>query len=318
MEETVLKRANPGQRLGKLVAENMALLALLVILLVFQILTSGRMLTAQNLNSIFFQSFQLMLGCMAVTFLFALGGLDLTMGNTIGFAALIGARVAGISIWLCLLVCLLVSVSVSLLNGFLYTKAKLPLFIAGLSISFVLGGFLQPLSNNGTIAIPYKYVSWNNSTVKIVVLAVVFLIYGYLFVYTKIGRQMKAIGAGEVAAVQSGVNTGRMKRLAFVLSGIMSGVLAFMTLLRDLGADSDTGSMFEFNVMVALVLGGMPMSGGSKARFRFAIYGALTLSAITNGLTLWGANGNVQNIVKAGIFIMVLAIGTVFERGKDG
>jgi ribose/xylose/arabinose/galactoside ABC-type transport system permease subunit len=62
----------------------------------------------------------------------------------------------------------------------------------------------------------------------------------------------------------------------------------------------------------------MPMSGGSKARFRFAIYGALTLSAITNGLTLWGANGNVQNIVKAGIFIMVLAIGAVFERGKDG
>lgn len=317
MEATVGKRANIWRGIGTLVAENMALVALLLILLVFQILTGGRMLTAQNLNSIFFQGFQLMLGCMAMTFLFALGGLDLTMGNTIGFAALLGARVAGISIWLCLLVCLLVAVAISLLNGFLYTKAKLPFFIAGLSVSFVLGGFLQPLSNNGTIAIPFRYVSWNNSAVKIAVLVVFFLLYGYLFVYTKIGRQMKAIGAGETAAIQSGVDTGRMKRLAFVLSGGAAGVLAFMTLLRDLGADSNTGNMFEFNVMVALVLGGMPMSGGSRARFRFAIYGALTLSTITNGLTLWGVDGNMQNIVKAGIFIIVLAIGAFFERKEE-
>ncbi len=313
MEELKNKR----KEIQTVVLENITVIGLLAILLIFQVLTGGKMLTVRNLKSIFDQSFYLMLGCIASTFLFAQGGLDLTMGNAIGFSSLIAARFASKSIGLTLILCIVVAVAISLINGFLYAKMKLPLFIAGLSTSFVLGGFLLPLSNNGKIAIPFKYVSWNSSTLKLVVLLLFFVVYGYLFVYTKIGKQMKVMGAGETAAVQSGVNVAFMKQLAFIFSGIAVGVLAFMVLLRDLGANSNTGNSFEFNVMVAMVLGGMPMNGGAKAKFRYSIYGAITLTTITTGLTMWGVNGNVQSLVKAGIFIVVLAMDALLERRES-
>ena len=66
--------------------------------------------------------------------------------------------------------------------------------------------------------------------------------------------------------------------------------------------------MFECDVLIALTLGGMPLSGGSKARIQAAVIGAISLTMLENGLVLCGVNGNLQQGIKGLVLIMILTL----------
>ena len=73
-------------------------------------------------------------------------------------------------------------------------------------------------------------------------------------------------------------------------------------------ASDSTGTGFELNVMIALILGGMPLSGGMKSRVSSALIGAVTFSLLNVGLPLIGVPVNLTFMIKALIFIIVVLI----------
>lgn len=78
----------------------------------------------------------------------------------------------------------------------------------------------------------------------------------------------------------------------------------------------NSGSGMEFNIMLAIVLGGFPMSGGDKASVSSAIVGALTAILLTNGLTVWGLDPNLVNGVKGLLFVAIIGLSYDRSMGK--
>ena len=80
-------------------------------------------------------------------------------------------------------------------------------------------------------------------------------------------------------------------------------------------ASDSTGTGFEMNIMVALILGGMPISGGVRSKISAAILGSLTFSLLAVGLPMIGLPTRMTFIIKAAIFLAVVLI---TSRKKGG
>ena len=302
---------NKGRKIKNFLCTDFPVLGLLAIIIMFYITTDGKIFSKFNLKSISQQMYLFILGGLGSVFLFAQGGIDLSMAAAIGAAGIIGARVMQVNPWLGVVVTVLVGTTIGVVNGLIYAKIGIPVFIQGLGMNFLLNGLLLPLSTgSATIRVP-KVISNLKSIpaeiiIELAVLAIVVLTYNY----TRFGKDCRAIGAGTTSAVQSGVKVSRTKFLAFLISGFTCGVVAVMTLIRTGSASQTTGANFNFNVMMAMVLGGALLSGGNGVKARHAVIGAALLIILQNGLVLWGISARVQDIVKGVLFILMIVVTT--------
>ena len=149
---------------------------------------------------------------------------------------------------------------------------------------------------------------------KIAVLLVVLVISFFMFNYTRFGKYERAIGGSEVVAKLSGVNVARYRTLAHVLAGAYTGIVAFFATARASTVYPASGQSFEMDVLIALVLGGLSLSGGSSTRIRCAVLGALTIALMENGFILVGVDPNAIQGIKGLIFIATVIFS--YERKK--
>ncbi len=147
-------------------------------------------------------------------------------------------------------------------------------------------------------------LTWLKIILTLFILIVVFL----LFRYTRLGISLRAIGSGETAARLSGVRTNRTKFLVFMAAGAITGFASFINVIKVGSITATAGNMLEIQVLIALVLGGLPISGGSKVRFSNIVIGTLIYSVLNNGLVMMGLDSAVQQLVKGIIFVIVVTL----------
>lgn len=319
-EATVQKKNNrllefwkDKEQRGKLVRSLIPFVGLVFIILFFQISTGGRLLTSNNLRTVLNQTFSIILGACGMVFVISQGNLDFSMGSVSGFAAVVGAMSSGAGPLVSLLVALAVGAAIGALNGLLHVGLRAPANIVTLCTQFAFRGVVQVVAAAGLI-IPMTWAWLDSTPVKIVVAVILVLLTVVVFSYTKFGKYCKAIGSGGIASVQSGVPLDKMKVLAFMLSGTAAGLSGFFSMIRAGSVAPTTGTGLEMNVLLAIVLGGMPLSGGANSKVRAVILGSAMLAFLMNGLVIWGLNDLVQQGVKGAIFL--IAVGLSFERGN--
>jgi len=100
------------------------------------------------------------------------------------------------------------------------------------------------------------------------------------------------------------------------LCGMICGLIGFFTLVRACTASSKTGDAFEFDVLLAVLFGGMPLSGGWEVRFRSAVVGSIAMAILKSGMSLIGIDGLVQQIVQG--VILIIAVALSFDRKNAG
>ena len=64
--------------------------------------------------------------------------------------------------------------------------------------------------------------------------------------------------------------------------------------------------------MIAVFLGGMPITGGTSARFRSAILGGITMTLLKNGMSIVGMDIYIQQLIQGVIFLSAVAL--TFDR----
>lgn len=111
-----------------------------------------------------------------------------------------------------------------------------------------------------------------------------------------------------MAAQQSGINIVKYKIIAYIIMGICVVVASLFQMGYTGSASDSTGTGFEMNVMVALILGGMPLNGGMRSKVSCAVVGSFTLALLTVGLPMIGVKPNQVFIIKAVIFLIVVLI----------
>ena len=102
------------------------------------------------------------------------------------------------------------------------------------------------------------------------------------------------------------------KMLAFIICGVSCGIIASFVLVRTCSASTTSGGHTQLNTILALLLGGIPFSGGWSAKFRCVLAGSLLMAVVTSGLTIMNIPANTQQIFKGLLFIIAVAIS--FDR----
>lgn len=313
--ETGMKQGNVSiDLLRKLIP----FLGLAVMILVFQVFGEGKLLTVGNMKSILNQSVYVAIMAFGAVFVYAHAGMDLSYGGVIGFSVLtaILAGRAGAPLPVILLVNILSAVMWFAVNGFISVYLRVSPFITSLCIMYMCRGILNTVCAKEKYSVPVYIYDYDNWTVKITVLIAVYLICWFLFEKSSIGKANKAIGGNPLAAQQAGVNVERTRMAAYLISGVTVGIGGFILMARAGSVSTSTGQGLEMNVITALVLGGVPLSGGSRAKMIGALIGSFSVILLRNGLIILGINERVIEGIQGLVLLIIVFL--TYMKNKDG
>lgn len=280
---------------------------LLILFILFSVTTGGLFLRWNNLQNIISQSAITMVAAVGTAFVMAHNNLDFSLGGACALGAVLSYMIVGNNLILFFIMCIVFGIICGLFSAVLHVKGEVPAFIAGMCLMFAGRGLAQSVAANNTMMVG-QAASLNNVWFFVAVLVIVIALGYLLFNFTKIGKYQKLIGTNPKAAALSGISVGKYKTVAFVISGVTIGIASCLTIIRSPSIVGSTGTNLETNVLLALSLGGMSMTGGSASRIRSAVIGTLIFFILGNGLTLWGLDPNYVDIVKAVFFLFTVAI----------
>ena len=258
---------------------------------------------------------------VGAVFIYSLGNMDVSIGKQVGLYSTLLILVGNAtgSLPLAILACLAIAVLIGVVNGAAGEVLHMYSVISSVVFSMILSGISTIIySNLGTRNISMKGMDlsiFKNPWFMLAVLAAETLIISYFFYFTRFGKYARALGANQKATSQSGVSVVKYRVIPYTFLAFCL-VIASLFQMGYTGAASDsTGVGFEMNVMVALILGGMPLKGGMKSRVSCAIIGAFTYSLLAVGLPIIGVPTRLTFLIKAVIFMGVVLITC---RQKDG
>ncbi|MDR2888232.1 MAG: ABC transporter permease [Lachnospiraceae bacterium] len=289
--------------------------SLILVMVIFAIVTKGSIFSAYNLRSLVGQTCALLIISVGMIFMFSHGAVDISSGAVAGLCSLVITFVlegTG-SMPLAILFSVVVSVALYLFCWFVTVRFGLLSTISSLAVMFVARGLVIYIlsGQSGRINISfYDLISpfKNSLPLQLIIIVVVTVVCLVLFNYTALGKYSKAIGDNPVSSQQSGANLNRVKFWCYLIAGVCVGIASVFILARAGNVSRNIGAGMEMNVMVAVILGGMNLSGGAKSRISSAIVGAITYSLLSNGLTIAGVSQGLIVLVKGIIFIVIIAM----------
>lgn len=285
-------------------------IGIVTLLAFFGIVTGFKSLTVGNLLLILQQSYVLLICATGVFFVMSMGSLDFSQGAIIGVASIAVILAGQEHIALGLIAGIIVGTVIGLINGILHAHFKIGSFIVTICTMLAFRGLCAFLTTDAPYSAPiYMYMM---DADKFAIPIVALVLFGGVLVsrYTEIGQYVRMIGAGETAARFSGIKIEKIKIISFAAAGALAGLASTINVIRVGSITASAGNLAETNVMIALVLGGLPVSGGAKTKFSSVILGVFMLSILNNGLVLLQIEPNLQQLIRGVIFLVIVAVTT--------
>ncbi|MGW1597806.1 ABC transporter permease/substrate-binding protein [Streptomyces sp. NPDC002343] len=311
----------PGT-LRRLLLDNGALTALIVLVIALSAL-SGDFMTTDNLLNIGVQAAVTAILAFGVTFVIVSAGIDLSVGSVAALSATMlgwSATSHGVPVALAVVLAVATGVVAGLVNGFLIAYGKLPPFIATLAMLSVGRGLALVISQGSPIAFPGSVSHLGDTLggwlpVPVLVMVVMGLIAAVVLGRTYIGRSMYAIGGNEEAARLSGLRVKRQKLAIYALSGLFAAVAGVVLAARLSSAQPQAADGYELDAIAAVVIGGASLAGGT-GKASGTLIGALILAVLRNGLNLLSVSAFWQQVVIGVVIALAVLLDTV--RRKAG
>ena len=283
--------------------------AVIVLFVVFSI-TATNFFTVRNVLSLALQTSTITIMGIGVTFAIITGGIDLSIGSVVALTGTIAVMVAiaGVPIWLSLIVGILTGSFCGLLNGLMITRLKLPPFIATLGMTFVARGVALTITNAAAYPAPEGFGVLGNGAIlgtgpqfpgipyPVIIMIVVALLFHFILSKTRIGRYTFAVGSNEEAARLSGIKVKQIKIIAYIICGTLAGLVGVILASRMVTSQPNSASGYELNAIASAVIGGTSLMGG-VGTVGGTVIGSFIIGILTVGLTMSGANYYMQQIV---------------------
>lgn len=285
-------------RLGKhhdFVTTNFGVLSITVVFLalfLFFSLQTDAFLTSGNLVNVLRQVAPTVVVAMAMTFVITTGAIDLSVGSIVGLtAAALAIFAESMNPVVALLLTLLIGAGIGAINGAVTAYGKLQSFIVTLAALTAVRGVALLITDGYSTPITSSFLLpfGNGKLLGIYTptwLALLTVLVGwYVFTQTRFGRYIVAVGSNAESLRRSGVDIRKIQMAALTMTGLFAAVAGILTATRLASGSSNSGTMFELEVITAVVLGGTSLMGGRGSVIGSAI-GAVTLGVISNGLVL--------------------------------
>ena len=286
-------------------------------------------LTLDSLRIILLLTPLILIGAMGQMTVIVARHVDLSIGSILGFSAMVVGMMFKFypEIWwpLGFVVAIGIGALLGLINGALVTVFRLPAIIVTLGTLNLYRGLTYIISNAKQIDrqfVPSALKSMSQTSPILGIPWIIFISFGialltYVFVmHTRLGRQIFALGSNPVAAPLRGVAVGKVTLLVFTLSGALSGLAGILYASRwGFVNPSNTGSGFEFQVIAAVVIGGVSINGGVGTVLG-TVLGVLLLGCVAAALPLLGIPGTTQSAIYGAVILIALLIDrTVRQQG---
>ena len=312
----------------KMMISALPFVALVVLLAVFcGIVSSKGYRLDMYIKIVFNEGIVLSIVATGAIFIYTLGSFDISLGAATLFAATLGVLTynATENFALMIIVILLAGIVCSLVNSVLASIFPIPVFVTTVAMMSVLSAIASQIITTkggavGGISIPSEVVKHlDNSAFKIGVLVIWVAICVFVFDYTKFGRREKFVGGNPICAQLSGIKYNTYAILGFLLAGVGVGIGAFMTLVYTPSVTTTTAGDIGMNIMVAIVFGGMPISGGARSKIYAAVVGGFSYIVLNNILDLLidSTSGyGITQIVSAVFFLIIVYVASVNYRSQ--
>lgn len=302
------------------------LLALLV-MCVFFALASDRFLAQDNLVNILRQSSITAIAAIGTTIVFIAGGIDISQGAVMAFAALVAVALieqAGIPDLLAIAVALAVALLFGLANGLLAEIVRIPAFIATLGTALVIRGVafvstegrsIGLAGENGELLKELGRGFIGPLPVPVLVMVVLYAIATWVMSRTTWGLHTYAVGSAERAARIAGVRVTRHRIEVYAVGGLLAGLAGVVLAGRLASAAPGLATGAEFDIITAVVLGGTSIYGGRGNVLR-TLVGAVFLATMTNGLVLMNVPSFYQTITVGAVLLVALSLDRLRSRSN--
>ncbi|MCB8880531.1 ABC transporter permease [Acidisoma cellulosilytica] len=323
-----------GFDIGQMLLKGRAFFALIAIIAVFSFL-SPYYFSASNFLTMASHVAIYAILAMGMLLVILNGGIDLSVGSTLGLSGIIaGFLMQGVtlkalgvtlypSVWVVVVLSCALGAVVGLVNGVLIARFRVPAFVATLGVMYVVRGIALLITNGLTYNnlsgqadlgnTGFNWLGFNrlfNIPIGVLVMILIGIIGSLVLNRTAFGRWLYASGGNERAAELSGVPTKRVQIMVYMLSGICAAVAGLILSSQLTSAGPTAGTSYELTAIAAVVIGGAALTGG-RGNIRGTLLGAFVIGFLSDGLVIIGISSYWQTVFTGGVIVLAVLLNAV-------
>lgn len=303
---------------------DLRLLGVIVVAMIVLTVLSDAFFSRQNLTSVGLYWALISMAALGQLFVVITGGIDLSVGSTMGLAGIVAASIMsdGGNLVAGIIAGLAVGLVVGAFNGFVTAYIGVTSFIVTLAtLQMVRGLALGYKQGQAVSGLPEAFLSLGTRTAlgvpaPVWIMAVLALVVGLILTRTAHGRDLYATGSSRLAAQLSGVPVRSRVLMAFVASGLLAALAGVMTTARLGSAVPNAGIGMELTVIAAVVIGGASLSGG-KGTALGVLLGALLIALVNNALVLLSVPTYWQQTFIGAVILIAAMFDLVRRRSRS-
>lgn len=278
----------------------------------FNVMTGGKFGSSANLQLIISQAVIIATVATGAVFIFGTGNISIALGATTALTAAMSALVyqRTESVLLMIGSGIVIAVIVMMATSILSTALKVSVMFVSIVMMVLFQAILQTILGTSTITLPYAMTSGlRSANFHFFAFAIYFILCAVLFHLTGVGRSIKFLGSNKFSAEQSGIYMNKYLMIAFAVAGVGIGLAAIMTTIRTGTISVSTAASLNMDVVLAVVLGGMSVFGGTRSYIYAGVLGALTVTLLNNGLLMVGISPTILQLVRGVFFLTLIFMG---------
>lgn len=290
-------------------------LVALVLLVVLNMILTPNFAGFDTFRNILVQVTPTMFVAIGMTFVIAIGGIDLSVGSVMAIGSAVAATTLDYGAGIAILLGLTSGLLVGALNGALISGFKIQPIIITLAFLIAGRGIAQVISDGGRLIEfsnpSFEYLGKGEIAGIPVQLILLFLTIAAAFFVlrsTIFGRYIFAVGGNESAARLAGVRVNYTKITVYTISGLLAALAGLIETSKLAASDaSRIGEGIELDAIAATVVGGTALTGG-RATIIGTVIGALIMQVITTSFNMNGIPFSYSLIIKAAIILFAVYI----------
>ncbi len=305
-----------GRRLEWLKSWEGLLLLILIVIVVFNSITTPHYLQVQNQINLFQLHIEKIIVALIMTYIIINAEIDLSVGSIMGLAGCTMAFLyeTGVPFELCLIAGLLTGVLAGAFNGFMVSYVGLTSLIVTLAGLITYRGLARVLLENRSIG---EFPEWFDRLgqqpligpfpLAMIIFFILVILSVVILQWSGAGRYVYVIGNNQEVARYSGVNVRKVKMTLFILSGTLAAFAGLLLAARLGSMRGDTAVGTELEVITMVVLGGVSIFGGKGTMFG-VLLAILIILNLRNGMGLLNITGEIQTgVIGVLLILSVLA-----------
>lgn len=307
--------------------ETGSFIGLVAVFTFFSIFGGANFLTAGGAASWLNVAAELGIIALPIGLLMIAGHLDLSIGSVIPASSMTIAIVSGyyqLPIAIGIVAALCLGLAVGYLNGVLVIRTKVPSFVVTLATLFAVAGLTLGLSvilagstsvalKSGPVAkfLLGQFVAGKFQVTIFWWIAFV-LVIGFILGFSRYGNWILALGGDQVSARNAGIPTERLTISLFVGSGLCAAFVGLCQAILYNSAQVAAGQSFIFNSIIAVVIGGVLLTGGYGSVVGIVL-GTLTFSVVNQGIFYTGFDANWASLIIGVLLLAAVLMNNTFR-----